>query len=461
MRTLLQTPSAAASLLVVPSAAGSRARQGNRLANLGAAMALALCLGAGPAAADVVTHWNEIALRAATAGRPGPGGLLDLALVHAAVHDAVQAYEGRFEPYTVSLQASSGEPEAAAAAAAYGVLVGVYPAQRNALDAELAAYLAARGLVGDPGLDVGQAAAAATLPLVRPVPNPPLPPYVGGTGAGEWRPTPSFLGSPPSPPSFAPHAFTYLVGTQPFTLLRVSQMRPPPPPPLTSERYRRDFDEVKAMGVRLGSGRTPEQTDVAYFWTDNTLAQWNRALRGIATAHVDDLGESARLFALANLAMADALIACWDSKLHYSFWRPVTAIREADLDGNPNTVPDPAWEPLINTPNYADYVSGANSLTGAVTTVLQRFFGTDELDFTVTSNVPAVVQKTRSYSRISDAAQEVVEARILLGIHFRFADTEARRLGSRVAGWAYRSVLRPLPAADLDSERPRGKGRAQ
>lgn len=450
MRIQLPIPHAAVSLLAARRTATPRAQ----LARLCAATLVAASLGAGPATADVVTDWNEIAMRAATAGRPGPGGLLDLALVHTAVHDAVQAYEGRYEPYAVSLPTAAGVPEAAAAAAAHGVLVGIYPAQRAALDADLAAWLAARGLAGDPGLQVGEAAAAATLPLVRPTPNPPLPPYVGGTGPGEWRPTPSFLGNPPAPPSFAPHAFTYLAATQPFTLLRPSQLRPPPPPPLTSERYRRDFDEVKALGARLGSKRTPEQTDVAYFWTDNTAAQWNRALRGIAATHVDDLGDSARLFALANLAMADALIACWDSKLHYSFWRPVTAIREADLDRNPNTAADPDWEPLINTPNYADYVSGANSLTGAVTAVLQHLLGTDELEFTVTSNVPAVVQKTRSYSRLSDVAQEVVDARILLGIHFRFADTEARRLGSRVAGWAHRSVLRPLPAADT------GRGRA-
>ena len=405
-----------------------------------AALLVATCLGwASPAAADAVTDWNAIALRAATAGRPGPVGLLDVAVVHVAVHDAVQAFEGRFEPYVVAIPDAAGAPEAAVAAAAHGVLVAIYPSQQGALDTDYANYLAAHGLEGDPGLAVGQASAVAAQALYRPAPNPPLPPYVGGDAPGEWRPTPA---------AFAPHAFTYLVATEPFTLLRPSQFRPPPPPPLTSDRYRRDYDEVKDLGARFGSSRTAEQTDVAYFWSDNTIAQWNRTLRGIATTHVGDLGDSARLFALANLAMADALIGCWDSKLHYSFWRPVTAIREADLDGNPDTVADPGWEPLINTPNYADYVSGANSVTGAATRILQHFFGTDELDFTITTNAGLAVQKSRTYTRISDVAQEVVEARMLLGLHFRFADDEARRLGSRVASWAYRSVLRPLPGND-------------
>src|SRR5688572_12703503 len=198
-----------------------------------AAALLAACLGwAPPAAADAVTDWNAIALRAATAGRPGPVGLLDVAVVHVAVHDAVQAIEGRFEPYVAAIPGAAGASEAAVAAAAHGVLVGIYTSQKTALDADYASFLAAHGLEGDPGLDVGQAAAAAALPLFRPAPNPPLPPYVGGDGPGEWRPTPSFIGSPPSPAPFSPHAFTYLVATDPFTLLRPSQFRPPPPPPL-------------------------------------------------------------------------------------------------------------------------------------------------------------------------------------------------------------------------------------
>lgn len=157
-----------------------------------------------------------------------------------------------------------------------------------------------------------------------------------------------------------------------------------------------------------------------------------------------EIGDSARLFALANLAAADAAIACWDSKRHFSFWRPITAIREGEGDGNPGTIGDPAWEPLINTPNYPDYTSGANAVTAAMTTILELFFGTDAFDFSVTSEAPLATQKTRTYRRFSDVAKEVVEARILLGIHFRFADELARTQGSRVANWTFTRVLRPV-----------------
>ena len=240
-------------------------------------------------------------------------------------------------------------------------------------------------------------------------------------------------------------AFLYAGSTTPFTLNRPSQFRPQPPPPLTSERYRRDYDEVKEFGARFGSSRTAAQTDHAYFWSENFVAQLNRTLRAIADAHLNNLGDSGRLFALANLAAADAFISCWESKRHFNFWRPVTAIQEGDADGNPNTEGDPDWEPLVNTPNYPDYTSGANNVTGATITILQNFFGTDDFEFTITSNSPLVVHNSRDYTRFSQVADEVVEARILLGIHFRFADDEARAQGTHVAHWVFQKFLRPLP----------------
>lgn len=410
---------------------------------------LAVCASLGwasPVHADAVTYWNEVTLRAATAGRPGPPGLLDVALSQAAVHDAVQAFEGRFEPYLVSIPDAAGSPAAAVAAAAHDVLVGIYPAQQQALDSEYVAYLTANGLVGDPGLAIGEQAAAAMLTQYRAAPSAPQPPYVGGTEPGMWRPTPSYIGTPPVPAPFSPMAVVYLAAIRPFTLVRPSQFRPEPPPPLASEQYRHDYDEVKTWGARFDSPRTAAQTDLAYFWTDNFFTQWNRALRGIADAHVPGLGDRARLFALVSLAFADSVITCWESKLHYSFWRPVTAIQEGDSDGNAGTIGDPAWQPLVNTPNYPDYTSGANVISGAATAVLSDFFATDDLPFTVTSNAPLVVQRVRSYDRFSAAAEEVVEARILLGIHFRFADEEARRQGARVGHWAFTKFLRPLPA---------------
>jgi hypothetical protein len=399
---------------------------------------------ASSADADAVTYWNTVTVEAVAAGRPGGAGFLDMALVHAAMHDAIQAIQQRFEPYAAKLK-GSGSLEAAAGAAAYGVLVGIYPKQQGVFDAKYKEFLASGGLAGNAGLAVGQQAAAALLTHHRP--STALPDYKGGSTPGTWRPTPSFIGSPAQPAPFAPMANLYLVETKPYTLERASQFRPEAPPALTSAAYLRDYNEVKALGARGSTTRTPAQTDLAYFWGGNYVSQWNAALRSIVGARKMDLGDSARLFALANLAAADAAIACWDSKRHFSFWRPVTAIREAEHDGNADTVADPAWEPLINTPNYPDYTSGANNVTAAMTTTLERFFCTDELTFTVTTDVPLAKQKARTYKRFSDAAAEVVDARILLGIHFRFADVVARTQGTQVANWTFSHALRPVKSA--------------
>jgi hypothetical protein len=309
-------------------------------------------------------------------------------------------------------------------------------------DGKYKEFLASDGLAGNAGLAVGQQAAAALLKHHRP--STALPDYKGGSTPGTWRPTPSFIGSPSQPVAFASMANLYLMETKPYTLDRPSQFRPEAPPALTSAAYLRDYNEVRALGARGSTTRTPAQTDLAYFWAGNYVAMWNRALGSIVDAGKMELGDSARLFALANLAAADAVIACWDSKRYFSFWRPVTAIRQAENDGNAETVVDAAWEPLIDTPNYPDYTSGANNVTAAMTTTLARFFGTDEFTFTVTTDVPLAKQKARSYKRFSDAADEVVEARILLGIHFRFADVVARTQGTQVANWTFAHALRPV-----------------
>lgn len=400
-------------------------------------------LAAGAASADAVVDWNEITVASVTVGRPGPVGVLDVALVQIAVHDAVQAIEKRYEPYHVEIKGAKGLRSAAVAAAAHDMLVGLYPAQAANLDATYFNYLAEKGLNDNAGLLAGQKAAAGILPLHRPAPNPLPPPFVGGTGPGVWRPTPSFLGTPPAPPPFSPMAMPWLASVDPYTLTNANRFRAEPPPALSSERYTRDYNEVKAVGSLTSSTRTPEQTDVAFFHTDNFVAQWNRALRALAATHVHRIGDSARLFALANVATADSLITCWDTKKFYVFWRPITAINEGESDGNPMTAGDPSWQPLVNNPNYPDYSSGANSFGGAMTQTLTRFFGTDRMTFEVTSNAPLAVQKTRTYHRFSQFAQEVVDARVYLGIHFRFADTTARAQSRRVADWVFDHFLVP------------------
>jgi hypothetical protein len=403
-----------------------------------------LCWSA-PVLADAATDWNEIAAASVAAGRPGPIGQMDLALVEAAAHDAVQAIERRYEPYYAEVANASGSPSAAVAAATHDVLVAFYPTQATTLDTTYFNYLADNGLGSDAGLAVGQAVAAAIVPLRRLNPDPLPAPYVGSTAVGQWRPTNSLLGSPPAPAPFSPMATPWMGSFDPFTLTGSARFRAPPPPALTSARYTADYNEVKAMGSLTNSGRTPAQTDVAYFWTDNFAVQWNRALRAIANRHLHRIGDTARLFALANLATADALITAWDSKTYYNIWRPVTAIQEGESDGNPATAGDPTWQSLINNPNYPDYTSGANNVTGAMTGTLALFFGRDLMTFEVTSNAPPVVQRTRRYSRFSEAAQEVVDARVLLGIHFRFADTAARTQGTLVAEWVHDHFLLPTP----------------
>ena len=386
------------------------------------------------ARADVVTDWNAIASQTAIPVRPGPSAILDMAIVHAAMHDAIQAFEGRFESYGGAIPNASGSPVAAAARAAHDVLVARFPSQSGTLDTLLDDYLKPLGLQGDAGLDIGQQAAANILNLRAgdgSFPNP-SPDFAGGTGPGDWRPT---------LPAFAHMATPWLGAVTPFTLKDATQLRASPPPPsLGSGKYVHDYDEVKALGSVNSTARTQAQTDLALFYSDNFLALWERTLRGISNANINNIGDSARLFALANLAAADAIIAAWDGKLFFHFWRPITAIQEGDNDGNPKTVGDATWLPLIPTPPYPEFPSGANNLTGAMTRTLERFFG-DKVTFSVFSTP---VNKTKTYNRFSDMADDVVNVRIYQGIHFRTADEVARRHGTRVADLAFSHFLRPL-----------------
>lgn len=409
-------------------------------------MSLAVILGATTARADAVLDWNAIAAQTVfAAGRPGPSAVIDLAVVQAAVHDALQAYDKQFEPYATEITGATGSTPAAVAKATRDILVNRFPAQAGSVHTAYTNYLAANGLAADdPGVGVGAAAAAGMIALRTgdgAFPNPP-PVYNGTNLVGWWRPTTSYLPGPP--PSGASMAVPWLADVTPFVVLSGDQFAAPPPPPLGSGLYRKEYDEVKALGALVGSSRTAEQTQLAYFWADNFPVQVHRLVRHVAETYVDSSADRARLFALVWLGAADSLINTWSGKLQYPTWRPITAINEGDFDGDPKTIGDVNWQPLINTPNYPDHSSGANALVSGVMQMLALYFGTDEVNFTVTSANPNANPNSRTYVSFTDAALDVVEARILQGIHTRSADLNGRHLGLTVARWVFSQALRPL-----------------
>lgn len=406
---------------------------------------------AAPAAADVVADWNALAVQfigANAANRPpGPFAIIDVAMVHIAIHDAVQAYQHRFRTYGAPIPNASGSPVAAVAKAAHDMLVSRFqiPVVNAGLIAQVDTaytnYLINNGLaVNDPGVAVGQTAALQII-LNRandgsfPA-NPEI--FTGSTEPGQWRPT---------PPGFAPMGGPWIGDMTPFVQKdRDGLLHEPPPPHLTSGLYTRDYIEVKRMGRRTNSGRTPQQTTMALFFSGNFIAILNGVVRAAAAARLNDIGDSARLFALAHVAASDSTMNAWHNKRYINFWRPSTAILNADDDGNPRTEPDAGWLPLINDPPYSDYTSGANALTGAITRALENFFGDDVWTFTASTNALENGQPIapRTYHSFSALADEVVEARILLGIHFRFADVVGRRQGKQSADQVYAHAFQPL-----------------
>jgi hypothetical protein len=401
-------------------------------------------------AADPVAAWNQISENAVkVAGHPPPVAALDFAIVHLAIYDAVESIDGRFEAYYTRVPGATGSLSAAAAKAGHDTLVGLFPGQSGALDLAYADFLAANGVDPlDPGTAVGALAAANILALRANDGRFPLnpPPYLGNTAIGQWRPTPSLL--PGTPPSLAPGLTPWVATVRPFALDSDTQFRVAPPPDLTSDRWADDYNETKTVGSLTSTTRTAEQTEIGYFWADSGPVLWQNALRDISNSYLKDTGDSARMYALAEAAMADAQIACWDSKYFYNFWRPITAIRLGDQDGNPATTVDPEWQPLIDTPNFPEYPSGHADISAAVSHMLQLFFSRDELTFQMTTTNALAPQKTRSFARFSQAEQEVIDARVYVGIHYRHSDVVAAAQGRRVANWVFRHALRPV-------ERPR------
>jgi hypothetical protein len=401
---------------------------------------LTVIIPARPVRADVVLDWNAHAARAIVTigGQVPPRALIRLAIVHLAIYDAVNAIAGvPFESYasipTVDRPAST---EAAVAAAAHDVLVVLFPDQAADLAEKYDASLAALpdDIAKVNGIAVGQQAASGILNRRSQDGRDATVIYVPGLGPGVWVPTPPLFLAAQAPE-------TSIV--QPFALKSASQFRPDAPFDLASQDWARDYNEVKTLGPALGSSRTAEQTDIARFWSDNPPLQWNRVWRALSVANGLGLVDNARYFAMLATASADALIACWDAKYYYSFWRPVTAIRAGDADGNPDTAPDPEWIGLLITPNHPEYPAAHGCFSGASTETLKSFFGTDNVGFSMDSFAAGVVNPVRTYARLSDALAEVLEARIYGGMHYRNSTRIGAKLGKRVSRFTTRHYFRP------------------
>jgi hypothetical protein len=435
------------------------------IGSLGLSLSLLACWPSN-ADADAVIVWNENAAKAATAAciHISGNGLAEsrmYAMVHAAVHDAVNAIDRRSRPYAFVAQASAGASlDAAVAAAARDVLVSVIrtlpesvECRKNGIALAKALYAAALALIpnGDAkreGVAVGRSAAAAIIALRADDgsdQNLTDFDYPQGTEPGEWRFTPDF----PFPFAFAPG----WGNVTPFVLRRSSQFRPPPPYQLKSAKYAADYNEVMMLGgddISTPSTRTPDQTQTGLFWLESSPLAWNRLAREVSMARGLSRWENARLFALLNLAMADGYIASWEAKYHYSFWRPITAIRLGDTDGNQNTAGVLDWTPLQFTYPMPDHDSGHAVQGGVAAEILKQVFGTDAIAFTACSTTlpagetcgePGEVR--RSYSSFSQAADENADSRIYVGIHFRRAVEQGTKHGRKIAAFAVHRLLTP------------------
>jgi len=451
-----------------------RARVKRRGAGLLSIALLAAALHSGPAYAaenDAVRVWNERAIIALTNGpaaaTPGvqftpPVAFIHLAIVQGAVYDAVNAIKGGHDPYLKGLKAAtSASKGAAAATAAHHVLIGlvdqapvtatltaeVKAAIKARLDAEYASSLAEipAGQAKTKGIEVGAAAAAAM--LANRVgdgrfgaPGFPVP---ASPGPGEWRPM----------PVNDPNAWVRNV--RPFTLPRPEYFHTSGPSALTSAQYTTEFNEVKALGRATGSTRTDAQTSLAYFTAPHPVPMLYAAMRQVSASKGLTITEQARFHAMTSMTAADSLINCWAEKAHWSFWRPTTAIQLADTDGNAATDPDTAWTSLLPLPPYPDEPSGANCAFSGFMNSAKAFFGSDAAEFDIVSvglGPGTGTGSTRHYSHFTDVIPDVIEARILGGLHFRKADVNAAWLGQKIADYVDKNFFNCGPPGQCKQE---------
>ena len=412
---------------------------------------------------DVAIQWNMIAQNVlqpamampspgtmAMAGMSMPRAFVILSYAHAAMYNAVVAIEGGYEPWMVATAApAGGSAPAAAAAAVHAVLVAYVPGQKDMLDMQLLETLTSLGSAsGDSakGTAVGRAAAQAVLDLRAgdgldaPVT------YAPARASGVWEPFPM-----PTTPPLDPWVATM----KPFVMKAPSQFRPGPPPTLKSRTYVQDLEEVRLMGALNSTARTGTQTEIARFWQTNGVIQYNEMFRAVAQQHGLGLLAAARFFAMGNLIGTDSMVAAFDAKYHYGFWRPWSAIRRADEDASEITVPDPAWTHLAMLPNHPEYVAAHTTFASAIAEMLTNVLGTSNIGISLTSTTTMLSPRTTyDYATAQDLRDQVINARVWGGLHYRNSSLVGDAVGRRVATYALKNHFRPTSPG-----RSRGGGR--
>ena len=401
--------------------------------------------------AQSAIDWNKIAVSTVLSPTLSPTkfqieGLIYMAYVQAAEYNAVTAISGRYTPFGSTVTAPAGaSPRAAVAAAAYTTLAYYFPTLAPSLVATYTDYLNVT-LAQVPeqarlaGIAVGSAAASQLI--------------AGRFGDGRNAPATAAFGVAPQPPGtwvFAPtpsaqSAQTPWAGSmKPFMLTSADQFRSPPPPAISSPEYAAGLNEVETMGSATSSARTPAQTATAQFWNANTVNQYNQVFRDVATNHGLDLVDTIRLFAMGDMVGADAGIACMDSKYHYLYWRPVTAIRNADLDSNPATDPNATWAPLLTTPNHPEYPSAHGCVSSAVMGVLASVLKSQTINIDVpgATGGGTTLTTTQHFTTIQDLLQNVADARVWAGLHYRFSTTAGVTLGAQVSHYDLQHNFQP------------------
>lgn len=389
---------------------------------------------------DVILQWNRVLMETVRTPGQHPATIMPVrsyAIMHAAMFDAVNSIDGSYTPYLTDVPGSQNASiEAAAAQAAHDVLVGLYPTRAAIFDTELA--IALQGIDenrAQQGIRVGQIVAERML---------------AARANDGWNVTPPAYSLPATPGNWQPvpgsATFTHYPSVIPFGISSGTQFRPSPPPPLTSAAYAADLNEVKELGSVTSATRTADQTHVAQLWAGvgtptNFLFVWNNVARTVATARDAPTVEKARLFALINISLHDALQTTFASKFHYGLWRPVSAIRRADEDGNANTTADPSWSSLITAPPYPSYAGNMAAIGTSQSTILGLFFGRDDIPFQHTWE--GANGATRSYAGFAAMANEQERARVYGGIHFTFDNVAGQSVGRNVANYIFTNVMRP------------------